>query len=275
MTKRIYLLVSVIILALSFWQLKPILDIPKAKFVETPTATPVTQKPLFSFSVIGDPESDLPNLKKALAISKSNGDEFTVIVGDLTHVGSEKELREVKKVLDESGLKYYAVPGNHDLYSAKKLANDPTKYYQEIIGRPFDKVLVNEKLTLLLIDNSDEDEGISAEQMEFINEILSPNKGNIFIFLHIPVYHPESTYIMGYSNADVSKQKDELLNILKEASVSAIFAGHLHHTSSYEWSGIKFFVAGSVNSLRNWQTPRFLEVKVYKDKNLTASEMEL
>jgi len=274
MKKKVFLILGLIFaVILGVWGFNnPRNQIQTSLIAPTP---PISPKPLLTFSVIGDPESDLDNLKKALAMSKNNGDKFTVLVGDLTHVGAKKELKEVKQVLDESSLKYYAVPGNHDIYSAKKLTGNPTQYFEEIIGSPYGEVLVYIGAALLLIDNSDEELGISAKQMEFIKDSLLPDKGHIFIFLHIPVYHPDSTYLMGYGNAYVSKQKDELLNKFHNASVSAFFSGHLHHTSISEKDNLKFYVAGSVSSQRNWQTPRFLEVEVFEEGKFSVDEVEV
>lgn len=272
--KKIFLLLGLIlIIFVGFWCFKGVWRQPqKSPTIQTFLISPT---PVLKFSVIGDPESDLETLKKSLELSKNNGNEFAVLVGDLTHVGSKKELQKVKKILEESGLKYYAIPGNHDIYSAKKLAQSPTEYFSEIIGKPYDQVLINNYI-FLFIDNSDEERGISPEQMEFIKKNLA-EKGDkmLFVFLHQPVYHPDSRYLMGYHSDFVSKQRLELLNLFKIASPSAIFSGHLHHTSFWDEYGLKFYVAGSVSSQRNWQTPRFLEVKVFGKSKFEVEEIEL
>lgn len=271
MRKKIFwILVLILIIFVGFWCFKNFWPRPQISLT-TPTSL-ISPTPLLKFSVIGDPESDLPNLKKALELSKNNGDEFAVLVGDLTHVGSKKELREVKEILDQAELKYYAIPGNHDLYSAKKLSQDPTEYFSEIIGRPYNQVLIHNCI-FLFIDNSDEEKGISQEQMKFIKKNLA-EKGDkmLFIFLHEPVYHPDSRYLMGYRSDFVSKQRLELLDLFKTASPSAIFTGHLHHSSFWEKYGLKFYVAGAVTSQRNWQTPRFLEVKIFENGKFSVIE---
>jgi len=283
--RSFFVLLVLIFLGLAiFWRLKPLIDITKVGFFETPTVTPIVQEPILKFSVIGDPESDLTNLKKALELAKNLGSEFVVLVGDLTKTGEEKQFKELKEVLEKSGLKYYVVPGNHDLYVAKKKSLNPLVYFQNYFGKPYQQLLIekgNLKFNFLFIDNSDEDQGIEETQMNFIKQNLALNSspsGSVattLVFLHIPVWHPTSEYIMGYRSKEVSKQKDELLNIFKEASVSAAFFGHLHKTSSYEWEGIKMYVAGSVNSFRNWQTPRFLKVEILGKGNYKTQEIEL
>lgn len=252
--------------------------------------TPIPPKEVLKFSVIGDPESDLGNLKKALDFSESNQVKFTVLVGDLTSVGSLEELRQVKGVLDESGVKYYAIPGNHDLYSSRKLAKDPTRYFEEVFGDAYQLVYIPipsesgkvSGLDLLLLNNGDDNLGVDNKQIGFIRTVLGSKSTELdsavanlnLVFLHKPLYHPTSEYIMGYENEEVSKQKDELLKMFKESSVSAVFSGHLHNTNFYEKDNLKMFVAGSINSSRNWQTPRFLEVKVLENGELTVKEIE-
>jgi len=217
-------------------------------------------------------------------LAKKLGSEFVVLVGDLTKTGEEKQFKELKDVLDKSGLKYYVVPGNHDIYAAKKKTGNPLIYFQNYFGKPYQQLLIergNLKFSFLFIDNSNEDQGIGETQMSFIkqnlvsNSIQSDTTAATLVFLHIPVWHPTSEYIMGYRNKEVSKQKEKLLNIFKEASVSAAFFGHLHKTSFYEWDGIKMYVAGSVNSFRNWQTPRFLKVEIFGKGEYKTQEIEL
>lgn len=248
-----------------------------------PLITTTSLKAVLTFSVIGDPENDLENLKKALTSSKNAGDKFTVLVGDLTATGSLKEFKAVKKVLEESELDYYVLPGNHDLYSAGKLAAASDEYFKEVFGNSYQSVILPlkegeeiGKLQLLLLNNADEKEGMEKEQFNLVKELLGSKLADLsIIFLHKPVFHPSSDYIMGYQSELITKQREELLMTFKKASVSAVFSGHLHNMSSYENDGLKMFVAGSVNSSRNWQTPRYLEVKVYENKTLIVGEVEL
>lgn len=279
MRRKVFFGVFWVLLIIGLWGVRPLFKINKVDFQQSPTLTPVIQKPILRFSVIGDPESDLKNLEKALEISKNNNDEFVIIVGDLTQVGTKEQLLQIKKVLDASGLTYYVIPGNHDLYSSRRQTKDPLRYYQEIFGRPYYQVLqetAGQKIKFLFLNNSDEYRAMGEEQIKFIKESFSSNSAQMFfVFLHIPIYHPTSDYIMGYRNEEVSRQKDELLNIFKKGLVKGIFAGHLHKTSSYEGEGIKMYIAGSVNSSRNWQTPRFLEVKIFKNGEFIVREVEL
>ncbi|MFZ1306389.1 MAG: metallophosphoesterase, partial [Ferruginibacter sp.] len=48
-------------------------------------------------------------------INNSNDIEFVVITGDITELGTREELPRAKKILDSLKLKYYIIPGNHDV----------------------------------------------------------------------------------------------------------------------------------------------------------------
>lgn len=257
---------------------------------QNPLITVAPLREVLSFSVIGDPESDLDNLRKALEISREKAVEFTVIVGDLTSVGSRKELKEVKEILDDSQIKYFVIPGNHDLYSSNKLTQDPIKYFEEMFGDAYQLIEYPLKiqgqsfsnLELLLLNNAEEKYGIDSDQFDFVNSVLNERiighnleSAPLLIFVHKPLSHPTSKYLMGDQNESVSGQRLRLLKIVEQASVSAVFAGHLHQSAFYESRGVKMYVAGSVSSFRNQQLPRFLEIKLFENGEIKISEIEL
>lgn len=86
------------------------------------------------------------------------------------------------------------------------------------------------------------------------------------VFMHMPLNHPTSEHIMGEDNVQAMKQAAELVKLLVKNQVKQVFAGHLHYASSYEIDGLKTQIVGAVASERNWQSPRYLEVEVYRDR---------
>ncbi|MBK7308216.1 MAG: PQQ-binding-like beta-propeller repeat protein [Chitinophagaceae bacterium] len=48
-------------------------------------------------------------------INNSNDIDFVVITGDITELGTNDELPRAKKTLDSLNVKYYIIPGNHDV----------------------------------------------------------------------------------------------------------------------------------------------------------------
>ena len=87
---------------------------------ETQEASLEKADKVLTFAVIADIHLGeapyLPKLlKEALKKTKDYQVEFVVLLGDLTQQGALKEFQSLKKILDDSGLVYYLVPGNHDI----------------------------------------------------------------------------------------------------------------------------------------------------------------
>lgn len=241
---------------------------------------PSVDKPasVLKFAVMSDMHSDLPNLIKALKQAKTVGVEFVVLTGDLTNIGSTKELEAVKKVLDDSGLPYYAVPGNHDYWQSRNI-NQPL--FQQTFGSNYqtapigsDRVKLVQSYKLILVDNGDDYNGLGEEQWGWLRkELASCRQIRCLIFLHEPLNHPTSEHIMGESRVNIASEAAELRQELVDAGVKDLFAGHLHSSHHYTLDGLTTWIIGAVASDRNWQTPRFLEVTV--GKTLEEREIEI
>ncbi|GAF75761.1 unnamed protein product, partial [marine sediment metagenome] len=198
-----------------------------------PDELDILDKPILSFSIISDPESDIENLKKALQKTKEKNLKFVIIPGDLTQTGTPEELDQVKQTLQESKLDYYLIPGNHDIwYSRKKNTHTfnqffgPSYYAKEIGDYQF-----------IFLDNSDEYLGMGAPQLSWLEvKLLNLKPLNFFIFSHIPFFHPQSPKAMGELNAKLKIEAQDLLNKFCQNPPLAIFSGHLHRTEDYGYS---------------------------------------
>jgi len=282
----------------------------KSKQQPGPSVNLNQNEPVLSFAVIGDPESDLTNLEKALTMIKNNNLSLAVLVGDLTSTGTPKQFEAIKKILDKSQVKYFTVPGNHDLWYEKKENIDVYQQY-------FDSRFLSQDFNsyqLFFLDNSDEWLGMGSEQLNWFNQsfthlplypsrlrasfaevatkaeqgfgraspkALPAARGQAsIVFLHIPLYHPESKYVMGYREEKVKKEAKQLLIQLCQNPPLAIFSGHLHHTNQFEYKCangniLKMISAGSVSSKRNWQKPRFLKAEILSNQELKIEEVVL
>ncbi|MDB2426055.1 metallophosphoesterase [bacterium] len=73
----------------------------------------------FSFSVFGDAHVGSPfgnNLGEAIANSKSLGDSFSIVAGDLTDYSKVSQFEEFNNLFTNHSMEYRAVIGNHDIY---------------------------------------------------------------------------------------------------------------------------------------------------------------
>jgi len=214
-----------------------------------------TGRPGIRFAIFSDVHSDTKNLKKAIEIVENNGIEMIIITGDLTTLGKKEELSSVKKLLDQSGLEYHVVPGNHDLWFGRQIKRDV--FGEVFANQPTDFQKDNTKF--ILINNADDNKGI-IDLMEVEKELENCPRIFCLVFLHEPLNHPYSKHIMGESDPAIASQAAFLINSFKQYQVKEVFAGHLHYASNYELDGLKTTLVGSLATERNTQAPRFLEV---------------
>jgi len=238
------------------------------------------------FAVMSDVHSDWENFQKALEKAKTDmeigpsfvppvggttaGKGFVIITGDLTTIGTKNELLEAKKILEESGLRYYVIPGNHDVWWGRKYKRD---VWEEVFGESFESFR-EDGAKFILINNGDAVGGINQfkvqsskfkvdeeeTQMDWLKkETEECLKVYCLVFMHIPLNHPNSLHVMGEESPLVASEAAELINLLVKNQVKEVFAGHLHFSSSYELGGLKTTIVGAIASERNLQSPKFLE----------------
>lgn len=215
---------------------------------------------LSKFAIISDIHSDYKNLERALLLVEENKNDFLIITGDLTTLGKKEELEEVKKILDKSGLRYFVIPGNHDLWAGEQLKVD-------IYGEVFDysyKSLKEDGIKYILINNGS-DYGIDEKQEKWLeSEVEECPQVYCLVFMHIPLNHPKSIYIMGEENPEVASQAANLIKLLSENKIKEVFAGHLHSSSSYILENLATNIVGAITSNRNFESPKYLEVTLEK-----------
>lgn len=210
------------------------------------------------FAVMADIHSDVKNLKQALEMAKNDQVEFVVIAGDLTTLGKKSELLAIRKTLRESGLKYYIIPGNHDLWSGRRIKEN---IFGEIFSPDFQSFKTDNKIKFIFLNNADDYLGISDEQnRRLMTEIQECPKIYCLVFIHEPLNHPYSSHIMGENDLEVASQAALLRQNFVNYKIKEVFAGHLHFSSSYEIDGLKTTVVGSLSRERNSQEPRFWEI---------------
>lgn len=230
---------------------------------------------LVKFALMSDSHTDITYLNKAINKIKNLRADFVVHLGDWSQVGTQAELKGSKEIFDESDLKYWTVPGDHDLWASNSTTN-----FRAVFGDPyssFDKSGVHG----ILLDTSDTDVGLGETQLSWLKKDLAENRGKIiFAFMHLPPYHPTSNRTMwekGGVNSKVREEADEMLKWFGDYKVKGIFAGDHHLSSSFTepTSGVKITIVGAITSSRNLQIPRFDLVTVYKNSDYNVEEVVL
>ncbi len=245
----------------------------------TPSPTP---KPalLFKFAIVADSENDNNDLSKALSQAKDNGAQFILGLGDYTDVGTVNELSTTKKQFDTVGLKYYLIPGDHDLWDSRNRTLSATYDFNQVFGKDYQS-FTYQNVHFLLVNNSDNYDGVSPEQLKFIeNDLSESNQTNPklnLVFVSTPLYHPSSDHVMGRVDSKLQSQAAFLTGLFKKDNVAAVFGGDTHFYSDYtEPSRNLYMVAvGAITAYRNLQGPRYTMVDVYADGSYNIQDTEI
>lgn len=253
------------------------------KSVSSDTNTkPADQTALFKFLLIADSHTDNVNLAKAIEQAKSVYPDLKFIIGlgDYSEVGTIAELKKAKAVFDTSGLRYFLIPGDHDLWDCRNRDLESVSCFREVFGPSYQSFEFDE-FKFLLLDNSDDYQGFSDSEKQWIENELERIKQSSFkgvlVFLHEPLFHPSSEHVMGKIENTLKQQARDLIFELKDGGVKKVFAGDTHFFSEYNEpvTGLSMVTAGAVSSERNPQTPRFIVVSVFEDGSAIVDDVEI
>lgn len=178
----------------------------------------------FTFAVINDLHYLSPEcgafLRRALQQVQEHQPAFCLVLGDLVETGRREDLATVRRLLDESRLRYYTVIGNHDY-----TPTGSPRYYKYFFPRRLNYSFAHQGWQFVGLDTSEglkyENTQISAETLawwERARKRLSPVAPTV-VFTHFPLgpgvrYRP--------LNAEALLEKMAGLNL------KAIFCGHFH-----------------------------------------------
>lgn len=253
--------------------------IPKSE--EQKEETPVADL-AFRFLLLADIHNDNVNLAKAIEQAKAGYSdlEFIIGLGDYTEVGTIDELKNAKKELDNSALRYFLIPGDHDLWDCRNRSLPANDCFREVFG-PTYQTFIFENFKFILLNNSDNYIGFDSDQQKWIAEELEKAKQEevrgIFVFVHESLFHPSSTHVMGWVEKSLKTQAVGLIFQLKEAEVKKVFSGDIHYFSEYSEpkTGLQLFTIGAVTKERNPQTPRFAVVSIFEDGSSEVEDVEI
>lgn len=250
------------------------------KVSEKPSLTPIDLN--FRFLLIADSHSDNVNLQKALNQAKESFSDIQFIIGlgDYTEVGTIDELKVAKSQLDSSGLRYFLIPGDHDLWDCRSRSLPAAACFNQVFGSAYQSFTFN-NFHFVLLDNSDNYKGFDSDQQKWITQELEKAKldkvKGILVFMHEPLYHPSSDHAMGWVEKSLKVQADMLLFQLKDAGVKRLYAGHIHYFSqvSEPKTNLSMVTIGALTSQSNPQSPRFAVVSVFDNGEINIDDAEI
>ncbi len=223
--------------------------IPEATVTAT-GATTSTTTPLYTFTVCGDNRMEGITsgvFQRIIDSARSRGAAFMVDTGDISGDGSSEELTVYKQLTDGSGLKFYTLPGNHDVG-----LGGTSEAYASVIGATYYSFDFSGD-HFILVDNADDRTGIDDAQMQWFDSDLSANaaKPHQFIFAHIPIADPSlpSAHVSGELGGEGLRSGQRLVrDASKLANVSDFFFGHIHAYWAYSLGGKPAYITGGAGA---------------------------
>jgi len=232
---------------------------------------------VFRTALLSDAHNNYENLKKALDKASNIGVHTTFFLGDYTDFGVEDNLRKAKIFMDESGLLYYSLPGDRDLYESV----GPKNYYN-VFGEPRISVTIGD-IKFALLDNSANYTVIDNEKVrQFVDELEDAD----FVIVSQPFYHPLASYgkpvmglVKGEVVGDMKEQAENLMDAIRDSEVKAVFAGDHHSFSSYKdvvKDDLEHVVIGPVTDARAEQSKTSITLlSVFDDGSYSVEEVYL
>ena len=204
----------------------------------------------YVFAVCGDNRTtgiDNGVLQKIVDSAKAHGAAFIVDTGDVTTFATRAQLERYKQFTDGAGIRFYTVPGNHDVGSG-----GVSQDYTDILGPAYYSFDYGTD-HFMMVDNADDTTGIDDIQKDWISGDLAANqnKAHQFIFAHIPVTGPglDSSHASGEGGSAGLESGQWLVSQAdKYPDVADYFFGHIHMYIPYSLDGKKALVTGGAGA---------------------------
>jgi Icc-related predicted phosphoesterase len=200
-------------------------------------------EPRFRFIVCGDPQNDYPVFDKVLAAARSV--DFLIIAGDMTGSGTPTEFQNFLSKMKGSGVKYYCVPGNHDVASGSV-----DRVYSAYLGPPR-QAFDYKSCHFILIDNSTQSLGFYPQEQQWVAQDLKSIRGkgfyHVFAICHVP---PDLPYSSHYDPSErIGMEANEnLVPVLSAGNVEELFCGHLHDYEQSKEDGLTLTITGGAGA---------------------------
>lgn len=199
---------------------------------------------------IGSPGAEEDLLKVVNEINKQNV-HFTLISGDITEKGSDKELISAKEIFEKLNRPYFVIPGNHDT----KWSESGCTKFSQVFGDNRFLFVINDYCFIGINSGIPLRGGgghIAPEDMEWLKFQLDKFSKSTKIIL--TVHHP--------ANSEIDNNK-ELLELLNKFDKVLILVEHGHSNRPLNFDGIKGVMGRS--SLSKSDSPGFNLVKLQND----------
>lgn len=171
---------------------------------------------------------------------------FALVLGDIADTGIASEFKQYKILLDELSESYgieksYGIVGNHDLYNTGWLEWEKTVYPHKSFY-----TFETETFSWYFLDSGNGTLG-SKQLNAFVNA-LKKDPSPKFVFIHYPLYRGDIFY---FSLSD-PRERAVLIDACAKYNVRAVFSGHDHYGSRFDYGPFEEIGVYSFVNNRNW-----------------------
>jgi 3',5'-cyclic AMP phosphodiesterase CpdA len=199
-------------------------------------------------------EVDAKLFEAAIAHANELDPAFVVICGDLVNrVGHAGQIAEFQRIASElhPSIPLFLVAGNHDV------GNEPTeeslRAYRELFGPDWYSFHQNDVYGIVLnsqlIDAPQNVPREAERQLDWLRKELerasSSGARHLLVFQHQSYFLENADESDQYFNI-ASESRAVYLDLLKEAGVEAVFAGHFHRNAHGRDEGLEMITTGPV-----------------------------
>lgn len=151
------------------------------------------------------------------------GVDLIVVSGDIAfHAGNPEIYRWVYKQLQQTGVPWVVIPGNHDNPEQVATCFHQEDWYRTEQDEMY-QTIQTESRKIILLDSAKSD--ISTMQYNWLHDQLEETTLAPLIFLH----HPPTVLDMNFMENPYHGPRPKLLHLIEEkAANSHIFVGHYH-----------------------------------------------
>ncbi|SDS99100.1 metallophosphoesterase family protein [Bradyrhizobium canariense] len=189
--------------------------------------------------------------------------DFIVHLGDLVHPVPElstfgEAVELTRQIFQPFHNRLHIIPGNHDIgdkpnraMPAKMVRDEWIELHEKNFGPSyffFDRddcrfIFVNDPVM-----NSKS--AIEVRQRAWLEQTLGSADGRrIFMFMHYPLFLLDPKEPSNYDNIDEPARTD-ILGLIREHKVEAVFAGHVHNIFYHRVDGTEFYVMPATSFVR-------------------------
>ncbi len=187
--------------------------------------------------------------KSVLAEAKKQQPDLLVLSGDLCYdVGNKAVYQWIKHELDQSGLNYQVMPGNHD--DSVMMAKVFKMPWQENTKESFSSIQYTVGKVLFL-DSAKA--ALSEDQWSWLEQELRTEQ-SILLFMHHPPLLAQTPFM---DNHYSFKEMDRFAEVLAQKNNISVFCGHYHTERFVQSNHFNVFITPSTMAQIDPEKPEY------------------